>query len=418
VLLDLKRLRLFRNRQPKKKTNARNSVVWGEAEMIIKRTTGDVLVIFDCCHAGALTKRSRSVSGRNFEFLAACGSDDVTEMPGPNSFTSALIWSLEALAKSKPTFTTQQLLRKINREAPNFPPHQHALIEERGEDETSCYRKLVLAPLPNPGEKIETEPSQEDQKPKPQIKHYLDLRFFYDKPPSKEEILRLSQTLKEMIGNESITARHIGWLRMTDIVKNAYDHWKRRMTVGKERPLWAQKLAAAGQVAPLHTDSHMPMTPPPSDSGDNSIESTPATSKADNIESSAVGNIELSSVGNIENVTVSHLNTLTLDASNVSTARLRKMLLGGPDYQYRAKIFVVGLVVLLLECFHRLRPREAPAIVLLSFCGYAWWMSSLYHRTAKAGESMGISGYFPLLIGGFSLFICTKLLFADRMVTA
>lgn len=387
--------------------------------MIIKRTQGDVLIIFDCCHAGVLAKRTRSISDRNFEFLAACGSNDLTEMPGPNSFTSALIWALKSLVKSKPSFTTQQLLRKINAEAPHFPRDQHALIEERGEDATSCYRKLVLAPLSKPGENVEKELPQEDEKPKPQIKHYLDLRFFYDKPPTKDEILRLSQSLKEMIASERITARHIGWLRMTDIVKNAYDQWKRRMTVKKERPLWAQKLAAAaaGQVTRLDTNSPMPMTPPPSDSGDSSVECTPETSRVSNIESSAVGNIESSSVGNIESVTVSHLNTLTLDASSISTARLRRMIMGGPDYRYRLKVFVVGLVVLLLECFHRLRPREAPAIVLLSFCGYAWWMSSLYHKTAAAGEPTGISSYFPFLIGGISLFICTKLLFADRGAT-
>jgi hypothetical protein len=386
--------------------------------MIIKRTQGDVLVIFDCCHAGVLAKRTRSTSDRNFEFLAACGSDDLTEMPGENSFTSALIWSLKALVKSKPSFTTQQLLRKINADAPKFPRHQHALIEERSEDETSCYRKLVLAPLPRQGEKVEMEPPSEKEKPKLQIKHYLDLRFFYDKPPTKEEILRLSQSLKELIASERITARHIGWLKMTDIVRNAYDQWKRRMTVRKnEAPLWAQKLGAAGHITRL--DINSPMTPPPSDFGapDSSIESTPESLRVSNIETSAVGNVEVSTVGNVGNMTVSHLDTLTLNTSDISTARLRRLIMGGPDYRYRMKIFVVGLVVLLLECFHRLRPREAPAIVLLSFCGYAWYMSSLYHKTTSSAESTGISTYFPLLIGGISLFICTKLLFTDRGLT-
>ena len=385
--------------------------------MIIKRTQGDVLVIFDCCHAGVLAKKTRSILDRNFEFLAACGSDAVTEMPGKNSFTSALIWALKTLVKSKPSFTTNQLLRKINADAPNFPPDQLALIIERGEDETSCFRKLVLAPLPKEGEKFEAELPLENEKPKLQIKHYLDLRFFYDKPPTKEEILRLSQGLKDMIASDRITARHIGWLKMTDIVKNAYDQWKRRMTIRKTgAPLWTQKLAAAGQVTRLDITS--PMTPPPSDSGatDSSVESTPEISRVRNIETSTVSNVEMSSVGNIENITVSHLDTLTLHTSDISTARLRKIIMGGPAV-YRLKVFIVGLVVLLLECFHRLRPREAPAIVLLSFCGYAWYMSSLYHKTAAVGESTGISSYLPLLIGGISLFICSKLLFTDRGIT-
>jgi hypothetical protein len=391
-------------------------VVWGEAEMIIKRTQGDVLVIFDCCHAGVLAKKTRSISDRNFEFLAACGSDGLTEMPGENSFTSALIWSLKALVKSKPSFTTQQLLKKINSEAPNFPRHQHALIEERGEDDTACVRKLVLAPLPKPGEKDERELPPENEKPKAQIKHYLDLRFFYDTPPTEVEIRRLAQTLKEMIETDRLTARNIGLLKMTDVVRNAYNQWRRVTIKQNQAPLWAQKFAAVGQMSRLDINKS-PMTPPPSDSGatDSSVESTPE--RTNNIETSTVGNVEMTSVGNVENMTVSHLDTLTLDTSNISTARLRKLIMSGPDYRYRLRIFIVGLVVLLLECFHRLRPREAPAIVLLSFCGYAWYMSSLYHKKGAAGEATGITAYFPLLIGGISLFICSKLLFTDRGIT-
>lgn len=395
--------------------------------MIIKRTKGDVLVIFDCCHAGVLAKGTRSVSDRSFEFLAACGSNEVTAMPGDTSFTSALIWSLKLLAK-KPSFTTHQLLRKINEDAPGFPRHQHALIMERGEDETSCVRKLVLAPLPKPGEKDQRNFPPENQKPKDLIKHYLDLRFFYDKPPTKNEVLFLSESLKNMIANEKITVRHIGWLRMTDIARNAADQWKRRATIKEVPPAasrWAQKFAAAARQ---HSGINSPMTPPPSESGasNSSIESSPQTSRVvknietsnvGNVDKSSVGNVENSSVGHVESITVSHSDSINLNIANISTATLRKLIMGGPHYRYRLEVFIVGLVVLLLECFHRLRPREAPAIVLLSFCGYAWYMSNIYHKKAAPGESSGASSYFPLLIGGISLFVCWKLLFTDRGIT-
>ena len=393
--------------------------MWGEAEMIIKRTSSDVLVIFDCCHAGVLAKGTRSISDRSFEFLAACGSNEVTAMPGDASFTSALIWSLKLLAK-KPSFTTHQLLRKVNEDAPDFPRHQHALIMERGEDETSCVRKLVLAPLPKPGEKDERTFSSEDKKPKDLIKHYLDLRFFYDKLPTKNEVLFLSESLKNMIANEKITVRHIGWLRMTDIARNAADQWRRRATIKENVPRaasrWAQKFAAAARQ---QSDINSPMTPPPSDSGltDSSNENSPETSRVKNTETSKVGNVEMSSVGNVENMTVSHSDSINLNVGNISTARLRRLIMGGPHYRYRLEVFIVGLVVLLLECFHRLRPREAPAIVLLSFCGYAWYMSNLYHKRAAPGEYLGPSSYFPLLIGGISFFVCWKLLFTDRWIT-
>lgn len=284
--------------------------------MIIKRTKGDVLVIFDCCHAGVLAKKTRSVAEQNFEFLAACGSDDLTEMPGENSFTSALIWALERLAGTKSGFTTQQLLRKINEDAPNFPRNQHALIMERGEDETSCFRKLVLAPLPKPGEKNECELPPTKEKTTAKIMHYIDLRFFYDKQPTKEEILYLSQSLKEMIYNEKISARHIGWLNMTDIMKNSIEQWKRRMTVKKnEAPLWAQKLATTGQLS--HLDVNTLVTPPPSDNETNdSPENTPARRMIDNVETSNVGNVESSHVEHVDNVTISNLSNLNVNTSN------------------------------------------------------------------------------------------------------
>ena len=242
------------------------------------------------------------------------------------------------------------------------------------------------------------------------IKHYLDLRFFYDNPPTKAEILNLSSSLKDMIASERISARHVGWLKMTDIVRNSIDQWKRRMTVGgKGPPLLAQKMVSAVQMEQV--DINSPMTPPPSDFGanDSSTERSP--------QRSIINHVETSTVGNVESMTISNLESLNVHTENVSTAPLRRLIVGGSDYQYRPKILLVGLVVLLLECFHRLRPREAPAIVLLSFCGYAWHMSSMYHKQSPSSGSTGVSTYFPLLIGAISLFICSRLLFTDRGIS-
>jgi hypothetical protein len=299
---------------------------------------------------------------------------------------------------------------------------------ERGEDDMSSVRKLVLAPLPKLGEKGERRFAPENKKPKDLIKHYLDLRFFYDKPPTKTEVLFLSESLKNMIANDKITVRHIGWLRMTDIARNAADTWKRRATIKEKVPpaasRWAQKFAAAARQ---QSDVNSPITAPPSDSGvsDSSTESSPETSRVKDIETSNIGNVEKSSVGNVErsfvenaeNITVSHSDAINLNIANVSAATLRKLIMRGPHYRYRLEIFIVFLVVLLLECFHQLRPREAPAIVLVSFCGYAWYMSNRYHKKAGPGEPSGVSSYFPPFIGGISLSICWNLLFTDRGIT-
>ena len=125
-----------------------------------------------------------------------------------------------------------------------------------------------------------------------------------------------------------------------------------------------------------------------------------------------MNNVEAAVLNNVETMTIANLETLNLSAGDISTARLGLLGMRSPDYLL--KIFIVGLIVLLLECFHRLLPREAPAIVLLTFSGYAWRMTSLYARTAPQGTFTWTLGYFPFLIGGISLFIGSRLLFVDR----
>src|SRR5438034_4531070 len=93
---------------------ARNSIAWHSAETIIADTDVDVLVIFDCCHAGSLCRPYRSRHGRCFEFLAACTADKKTRKPGPDSFTSALIWALKELVE-KPFFSSTELQHMITK---------------------------------------------------------------------------------------------------------------------------------------------------------------------------------------------------------------------------------------------------------------------------------------------------------------
>ena len=118
--------------------------------MILSRAKSELLVIFDCNFALSVIKGGQP--DQTFEFLAACGSDDITNMPGDLSFTSALIWALKRLGRSKSRFSTHQLLQMINYEAPGFPADQQASLIERTGTESYVFRKLVLAPLSKPEE--------------------------------------------------------------------------------------------------------------------------------------------------------------------------------------------------------------------------------------------------------------------------
>ncbi|CAN9458410.1 unnamed protein product [Alternaria alternata] len=70
------------------------SLIWSHIQSSCFDALGDVLLILDCCHATLLTK-GQKLGGR-FEVLAACAKGLETPVPGPQSFTAAL---LEVLSK-------------------------------------------------------------------------------------------------------------------------------------------------------------------------------------------------------------------------------------------------------------------------------------------------------------------------------
>lgn len=68
-----------------------------------------------------------------------------TPVPGQDSFTSALIYALEALVEEKGRFTTVELLRKIKQDAPNFPQNQIPVLSDRKDDVQAG--RIMLQPL-------------------------------------------------------------------------------------------------------------------------------------------------------------------------------------------------------------------------------------------------------------------------------
>ena len=92
-----------------------NYVVWQEAELLIRASQrADIFLILDCCHAGSLigTRQKSPWSERIFDFLGAYESGQTTPLPGPTSFTSALIHALETLASDGERFTSSELQKQ------------------------------------------------------------------------------------------------------------------------------------------------------------------------------------------------------------------------------------------------------------------------------------------------------------------
>lgn len=98
------------------------SIEWHEVERTLVATSSDVLVIFDCCRAGLLCRSAQEGLENNdriFQCLGACESEQRTRSSGKQSFTTAMIWALEELAK-EPSFPVTKLVKKIEAHA-GFP---------------------------------------------------------------------------------------------------------------------------------------------------------------------------------------------------------------------------------------------------------------------------------------------------------
>ncbi|RFU34106.1 hypothetical protein B7463_g2217, partial [Scytalidium lignicola] len=352
----------------------RDLVVWHEAEYIIKSAEADVLVIFDCCFAGNLgNARDRGRMSRNFEFLAACDSEAVTKKPGPTSFTSALIWSLEKLVKTRVRFTTTELVSEINN-APNFPTDQKCHIVER--DDEPCLHKLVLGPLPSPEneESEEYAPKNTQQK---KINLYLDLRFFYEKAPGEDEIRRLSRSLRDLIANHEISTNHITWagLKRVDVIRSVIERWKS-----------------------FEKNPTTPLTPNPQ----HMSPIAQLRSERDLLDRRNSAPITVPNM-DVENLKV---ELITVDQASRHTSHQD----GEPkEPHYIIKIFIVGVSGAIVEYFHRNRPAETLALIPLPFCAYALYTTALHANIVHLYGPPRTLNYFSLVVSGISLPIVLRL---------
>jgi hypothetical protein len=147
-------------------------------------------------------------------------------MPGPDSFTSALIWALERLVKDRVAFSTLELQSKIV-QAPKFPEGQIPHLCERDEP---CARRLVLAPLPKSTEnRSDAEFANADDRHEETENEFLDLRFFYKRRPDVEELTGLANGLKGLIEDEKIKAYRVGWIDLSGLkrARVAAQKWRR-----------------------------------------------------------------------------------------------------------------------------------------------------------------------------------------------
>lgn len=202
VLPHAQRLILTSNNSRQNNATSRvDYVKWHDAEATLARADGDVFAIFDCCNAGRVCQyRGAPV---RFEILGACSADQMTAIPGEDSFTRALIWALKELRlKTNCTFPTSELQRTI-KDAPKFPKDQQPPLAHRY---AASPDHIIIAPYEKLDQRftssedlsLERTDSREG-KDKLDISEYFDIRLHFSELITEERFILTADALKELI---------------------------------------------------------------------------------------------------------------------------------------------------------------------------------------------------------------------------
>jgi hypothetical protein len=224
------------------------SIAWTEVEPTLAKAESDVVVIFDCCHAGLLCRPARRGPSRSFHYVAACKADQTTRASGEKSFTAAMIWALKDLADS-PGFTVTRLVQKLMQHEPFPREEQEAVIY------TSRFgpgRDIWIAPTPekrnagttSPAADVRPSSAREDLLPTADI---LDLRFHFAQHATVAHITETARMMKDFLETkQSLHFHHISFIDHTSFVRWGAEHWLdvcRKRKVAREGATPVEQLA-------------------------------------------------------------------------------------------------------------------------------------------------------------------------------
>ncbi|KAK4943910.1 hypothetical protein LTR10_016626 [Elasticomyces elasticus] len=242
-------------------------ILWEDVEPHLLAADADLLVIFDCCFAGALVYDARAGhSDRIFEYIGATVRDKTAVGPGETSFTNALIWALKQLSERVGGFTANTLVSKI-RDAPYFcETTQEPIWSPRGKVE-SRY-KLNILPL-TAQEFIPENQRSDVQRREDGKTVFLDLQLCFDKCPGEGDILGLTSAMKNMILRGEVPLRQVRWRGLYDVdIKPDFREvaWKfvqqaKRRNEHKRTPSGGVLMSpATGDAQQLENDGHLAKT--------------------------------------------------------------------------------------------------------------------------------------------------------------
>ncbi|KAK5683305.1 hypothetical protein LTS10_004836 [Elasticomyces elasticus] len=172
------------------------SIMWSTVSQPIANADADILLIFDCCHAGQLARPFARNSQSPYEFLGACSESNGTPRPGPTSFTTALTWALSQLATEDRAFNTAKLRSKLC-EYDHFPKKQIPVLSPlRPGDHIVISRKGLK---PGTTEQALTNSEREDKLYNSESVH---VQFHFDHKVNGEDVKAMADTLRHIMDRD------------------------------------------------------------------------------------------------------------------------------------------------------------------------------------------------------------------------
>ena len=146
---------------------------------------------------------------RSFEYLAATEAIGSTPVPGPDSFTSALIYALETLVEEKVggRFTTVELLNKIKLYK-HFPKEQIPVLSDREMKPTAG--RIMLHPLMKTSSESQSSP-KETAHLDPLRRQTLTLHLDFGEKPSQMCIEELGRQLNVIFQRRTLGVNRVRW---------------------------------------------------------------------------------------------------------------------------------------------------------------------------------------------------------------
>ncbi|KAK5733770.1 hypothetical protein LTR17_009474 [Elasticomyces elasticus] len=174
------------------------SIMWSTVSQPIGNADADVLLIFDCCHAGQLARPFSRNPQSTYEFLGACSENNITPRPGPTSFTTALTWALRQLGKEDRAFNTAELQCKLCRHQA-FPKKQIPVLQPLRPGEHIVISRKGLKPGTT-----ELAPTKLEQEDKLSNRESVHVQFHFDHNVNNEDVKAMAIALRRIMDRDEI----------------------------------------------------------------------------------------------------------------------------------------------------------------------------------------------------------------------